>query len=169
MSDVNDAPKFSKVGMVVGLGAVALAIAVIAYVSANSRSVELRASVTNKEQVAVGRRVYQDNCEACHGVQLKGLPTWHKTVQGDVSRAGTALNTVGDVWQASDNHIFQVISEGTRPIPEGAQPVIIHPEPFKGTLTEDEIWGVMAFIKTTWTVKQRVAQEETTQRELRAE
>jgi len=169
MSDVNDARKFSKVGLFVGMGCVALAVAVIGYISANSRSVELRASVTNKEQVALGRRVYQDNCEACHGVQLKGLPTWHKTVQGDVTRAGTALNTVGDVWQVSDNHTFQVIKQGTRPIPEGAQPVIIHQEPFADKLTDDEIWGVMAFIKTTWTVKQRVAQEETTQRELRAQ
>ncbi len=151
---------YSRIGLYAGLGVLAASVGVIAYVSANSRALELRASAENREQVSIGRLAYQQNCAVCHGLDLRGKPTWHKTVQGNALRAGSALNTVGDVWKTSDDDIYRLIARGDRPVPEGAHPVVIHPEPFGGKLTENQIWGLIAFMKSTWTVRQRISQEE---------
>ena len=85
------------------------------------------------EAAADGAKIFQSNCAPCHG------PEGH----GD-GPAGQSLEpkpkNLGEIQQiASDGHLFWRISQGS----PGTSMVA-----WKGILTEDQIWQVIAFIHT---------------------
>jgi mono/diheme cytochrome c family protein len=84
-----------------------------------------------------GKQVYTDNCASCHGDGGKGD-----------GPAGAALdpkpaNLVQALSEDQDDRIFWVINEGGAPAGFSASMVS-----WKGTLSEDEIWQVVTYLRT---------------------
>lgn len=156
------APSYSRVGLIVGGGAMVLCIAVLIYIAGHRPTLDSKADQDNRELVDLGRLTYQQTCMACHGDRLKGKPTWHKTVESQ-DQAGTPLNADGVTWHLSDPRLFGAIKTGER-FKDG-KTKRIHAEPFDGKLSDDKIWALIAYFKTTWTARQVESQKETTLRE----
>jgi mono/diheme cytochrome c family protein len=87
--------------------------------------------------IASGQQVFTDNCASCHGD--KGL--------GD-GPAGASLdphpaNLQTAAKDASDAYLFWIVNEGGAAAGRSASMAS-----YKGILSEDEIWDVLAYIKT---------------------
>lgn len=158
------APRYSKVGLWIGLAIIGLCIAVIGY-AASQRPTEISlADAENQKQVEIGQLTYQRTCMACHGVKLKGKPSWEVA---SAKQAGIPLNADGTTWHISDRHLFDAIATGVRV--KGGKTKKIHDDPFAaskgGRLSDQEIWALIAYFKTTWTARQVESQKETGLRE----
>lgn len=98
------------------------------------------------ERLEAGFALYRQNCASCHGAFLAGEAGW----QGDPQRA-PALNETGHAFSHSDIALFQRVAAGAR-APGGR---VIMPA-FRGTLSDDEIVTVLAYIAAWWPEQERV-------------
>jgi mono/diheme cytochrome c family protein len=104
----------------------------------------LRADPNNVHQVATGKVIYEQSCASCHGAGLEGERNWRRT-KPDGSLRAPPHDETGHTWHHPDDLLFQITKEGGRPYnPRSAMPG------FGGTLTDDEIWSVLAYIKSRW-------------------
>jgi cytochrome c oxidase cbb3-type subunit 2 len=89
--------------------------------------------------IAAGENIFAKNCAVCHGENAKG------DIGPDLTD-NVFLYAEGDV---PDDDYFEIINNGTTPgmIEEGrtAKGGMI---PFKDTLSKDEIWSVVAYIRS---------------------
>ena len=113
----------------------------------------------NAEAIAAGQKIYEANCVTCHGPQGEG--------DGPASAAldpqPASLADKAMMQDLSDGYLFWRVSEG------GAMP------PFnsamlawKGTLSEEEIWQVISYVRT-FSEGQPEMQEDTEHHEDEAE
>ena len=107
---------------------------------------------TDAEQIASGETVYRDHCAECHGANLEGQPNWQQRLP-DGTMPAPPHDETGHTWHHPDQQLFDYTKLG------GAAVV---PAPFKSampsfaeTLSDDNIWAVLAFIKSRWHERQR--------------
>ena len=116
-----------------------------------------RADPNNREQVALGRQVYDTRCASCHGAHLAGAPNWPTPGPSGVLPA-TPLDATGPAWRRSDQQLFAITSAGGQ---AGAPAGAISAMPaFGDSLGDERIWAVLAYIKSTWPPDIRAAQDE---------
>ena len=108
-------------------------------------------------QVAAGRAIYSQNCASCHGAKLEGQPNWRVRKQ-DGRLPAPPHDDSGHTWHHPDEHLFRVTKNGVkRPLaPIGYESDM---SAFDGVLSDDEIWAVLAFIKNSWSLKERSFQQ----------
>ncbi|MGH1483081.1 MAG: c-type cytochrome [Geminicoccales bacterium] len=116
-----------------------------------------RADPDSAAQVALGETVYQENCAACHGAALEGQPNWQSRLP-DGTMPAPPHDDSGHTWHHPDQQLFDYTKLG------GAAVV---PAPFKSampgfaeSLSDEEIWAVLAFIKSRWSPRAREVQEQ---------
>lgn len=99
-------------------------------------------------QVALGRTIYAENCASCHGVNLEGQPDW-RIRKPDGRLPAPPHDETGHTWHHPDEHLFRLTKLGLKPplAPEGYKSDM---PAFEGKLTDDQIWAVLASIKSTW-------------------
>lgn len=85
------------------------------------------------EAAGAGAQVFQSNCEACHG------PQGHGDGPAGVALEPAPKNLAELNKVAGDDYLFWRISTGR---PGTAMP------PWKGVLTDEQIWQLVAFIRT---------------------
>jgi mono/diheme cytochrome c family protein len=110
---------------------------------------------TDAEQVALGATVYRENCAECHGANLEGQPNWQQRLP-DGTMPAPPHDETGHTWHHPDQQLFDYTKLG------GAAVV---PPPFQSAmpafgeaLSDDDIWAVLAFIKSRWPERQREIQ-----------
>jgi mono/diheme cytochrome c family protein len=108
-------------------------------------------------QVALGAAVYRQHCASCHGAKLEGQPDW-RTRKPDGRLPAPPHDETGHTWHHPDEHLFGVTKQGLKPplAPEGYQSDM---PAFGEVLTDEEIWGVLAFIKSRWPASIRARQQ----------
>ncbi|PIW26718.1 MAG: hypothetical protein COW30_13605 [Rhodospirillales bacterium CG15_BIG_FIL_POST_REV_8_21_14_020_66_15] len=157
-------PVTSRLGLWIGLGAIALCFAIVGFIAANRPAEQSLAAAENRKQVDLGQLTYQQNCMACHGVKLKGRPSWEVSSS---KQAGIPLSADGTTWHLSDRHLFDAIATGVRV--KAGETKRIHDKGFAqsagGRLSDQEVWALIAYFKTTWTARQVESQKETSFRE----
>ncbi|MEK9672317.1 MAG: c-type cytochrome [Rhodospirillaceae bacterium] len=158
----SSSPEFSRVGLFAGLGAVVACVAVIGYIAATRPPVDTAANEKNQAQVTMGGTTYQKFCLECHGDRLKGRASWDRAIHMR-EQAGIPLNADGVTWHLSDQRLFGAIATGDRV--KNGKSERIHKDGYAGKLSDAEIWALIAYFKTTWTARQLLAQQESTQRE----
>jgi len=97
--------------------------------------------------VAAGRALYDTYCAACHGAHLEGQPNW-QTVGPDGKVLAPPHDATGHTWQHTDDELFRLTKFSVKDVaPEG---YVSDMPAFAGTLSDEQIWAVLAFIKSSW-------------------
>ncbi len=98
-----------------------------------------------------GQALYADQCASCHGAHLEGQPNWRTPDENGVLPAPPHDET-GHTWHHDNQLLFDYTKLG------GAQTLAARGikdfnsgmPGFAGTLTNKDIWDVLAYIRSTW-------------------
>lgn len=129
------------------IATVAVAGTAIAVLGGRQAETREPADPTNMAQVASGRSVYADHCASCHGANLEGQPNWRER-KFDGRLPAPPHDISGHTWEHSDDAIFRVTKQGFQAF-AGPQYETDMPG-FANVLSDDEIWAVIAYIKSKW-------------------
>jgi mono/diheme cytochrome c family protein len=110
---------------------------------------ELRADPRDMAQVALGAKVYAQHCASCHGAKLEGQPDWRKRLANGRLPA-PPHDESGHTWHHPDRVLFALTRNGLVP-PYAPKNYASDMPAFAGKLADDEIWAVLAYLKTHWT------------------
>ena len=107
-------------------------------------------------QVDRGRVVYAKACAECHGADLQGEPDW-RTRKPNGELPAPPHDSTGHTWHHDDEYLFAVTKHGLArfapPDYKSAMPS------FVGSLTDDDIRAVLAYIKSSWPEEIRKRQD----------
>ena len=131
----------------IGLG-VMIAVALVGCDDAALTDDDSRADPKDIVKVALGEKVYLQTCAACHGIDLRGQPDWRRRLSNGRRRAPPHDDS-GHTWHHPDPMLFAIIKDGL--VPPNAPPDYTSDMPaFGQTLSDEQIWGVLAYIKSHW-------------------
>jgi len=83
----------------------------------------------------------------CHGTQLQGHANW-QTVAADGKVLAPPQDETGHSWHHSDSELFHLVKFSVADVaPEG---YVSDMPAFAGTMSDDQIWAVLAYIKSRW-------------------
>jgi mono/diheme cytochrome c family protein len=111
-----------------------------------------RADPGDAARVALGERVYTQHCASCHGARLEGQPRWRSRLANGRLPAPPHDET-GHSWHHADRVLFAITKNGLVP-PHAPQDYASDMPAYAGRLSDDEIWAVLAFIKSRWTSRE---------------
>lgn len=120
-------------------------IAVAAWVYASSRSLQ-KADTADARAVEVGRAVYATHCASCHGERMEGQPNWRER-RPDGRLPAPPHDASGHTWHHPDRQLFEITKRGVAGIVPGYQSDM---PAYGDTLSDQEIWAVIAYIKSRW-------------------
>ena len=124
------------------VGATALALSVFAVSDARDWG-----DPDNAEAVAMGERIYAQNCAECHGKNLEGEPNW-RVRKADGTLPAPPHDRTGHTWHHNDDLLFSYTKRGgaalVGPGFKSGMPA------FGDVLSDQEIWAAFAFIKSRW-------------------
>lgn len=146
---------------------VAAAIVVLALVTGGTflwqgyYGAALKGDPDNPTQVALGRSVYAQRCGSCHGANLEGEPNW-QTRKPTGRLPAPPHDARGHTWHHPDAQLFGIVKKGIEPYaPPGYQSDM---PAFGRTLSDEQVWAVLAYIKSSWPDHIREQQNELSRR-----
>ena len=109
---------------------------------------DARADPRDKVKVALGGKLYAQHCAACHGPKLEGQPNWRRPMPTGRLPA-PPHDESGHTWHHPDSVLFEITKRGLVPpyAPKGYESDM---PAFGEKLTDEEIWAVLAYIKSHW-------------------
>ena len=108
-----------------------------------------RADPRDAAKVALGAKVYAQQCAACHGAKLEGQPDWRVRLANDRLPA-PPHDEGGHTWHHPDYVLFAITKNGLVP-PYAPKDYESDMPAFSGKLSDEEIWAVLAYLKSHWT------------------
>lgn len=111
-------------------------------------SVTQKADINNKDQVKRGKMLYLRFCSLCHGKNLEGQSNW-RIRKSDGKLPAPPHDETGHTWHHTDNILFNITKHGLVPpnAPDGYKSEM---PAWKDTLSDSDIWTVLAYIKSRW-------------------
>ncbi len=111
---------------------------------------------TDAHELLEGAQVYSKNCAVCHGADLEGQANWRQR-NANGRLPAPPHNVRGHTWHHDDATLFGITKLGTAEFTgldiESDMPA------FKDILSDDQIWAVLAYIKSRWPARTRQRQE----------
>ncbi len=114
-----------------------------------------RADPRDMAKVAAGAKLYGQHCANCHGVKLQGQPNWRQRLANGRLPAPPHDET-GHTWHHPDRVLFGITKNGLVP-PYAPKDYESDMPAFGEKLSDEEIWSVLAFIKSHWTLRDVLA------------
>lgn len=107
-----------------------------------------------------GKVLYDENCAACHGANLEGQPDWQSPGPDGILPAPPHDET-GHTWHHDNSQLFEYTQLGGAEVVKrmGIKGFNSGMPGFGEMLNEDEIWEVLAFIRSTWPEREREIQQ----------
>jgi len=131
--------------MVIG---VALLIVIGFFIFDQSSQARTGVDPKNPEFVAMGKALYAKNCASCHGKNLEGqTPNWRQPLP-DSSFPAPPHDASGHTWHHPDAMLFKVTKYSRTQ--SGDKSFKSNMPAFEKTLSDNEIWSVLSYIKSTW-------------------
>ena len=109
--------------------------------------------------INVGSSLYADNCASCHGVNLEGQPNWRSQNVDGVLLAPPHAGK-GHTWHHDDQLLFDYTKLGGKAALAARDVSDFNSgmPAFDKTLTDDEIWDILAYIRSTWSQREQEVQ-----------
>jgi len=104
-----------------------------------------------RDMVEQGDEIYAESCAACHGAKLEGQPDWRRRTEGGRMPAPPHDDS-GHTWHHADRDLFTITKLGLAAVVPGYESDM---PAFEGLLSDDEIKAVLAYIKTSWSTRER--------------
>ncbi len=101
--------------------------------------------------VPAGAQLYVEHCASCHGAELEGEPDW-QTPNSDGSMPAPPHDETGHTWHHDNQLLFDYTRIGGQAVLSalGIDDVKSGMPGFSEVLTDEEIWNVLAYIRSTW-------------------
>lgn len=105
----------------------------------------------DNRDLANGQALYAEQCAACHGANLEGQPEWRTPDEKGVLPAPPHDQT-GHTWHHDNQLLFEYSKLGGAAALEarGVTGFASGMPGFGETLTDEEIWDILAYIRSTW-------------------
>lgn len=139
------------------LGGLGAAFALLAAIMIRTEHKPL-ADPGDRAQVAQGQGIYQKHCASCHGARLEGQPDWRIRLPNGRLPAPPHDDT-GHTWHHPDQVLFDITKHGLVP-PRAPASYASDMPAYADTLTDEEIWAVLTFIKSRWSAAAVAARSE---------
>ncbi len=103
--------------------------------------------------IEAGAAIYAQHCAGCHGAGLQGEPNWRQRKPSGRLPAPPHDDS-GHTWHHPDAVLFDITRNGLKPplAPDGYESDM---PAFGAMLSEDQIWSVLAYIRSRWSERQR--------------
>ena len=111
-----------------------------------------RADPRDAARVALGAKVYARECAACHGAKLEAQADWRKRLPNGRLPA-PPNDESGHSWHHPDHVLFAITKNGVVP-PYAPKDYQSDMPAFGAKLSDDEIWAVIANLKSHWRTKE---------------
>ena len=109
--------------------------------------------------INAGRSLYADNCASCHGASLEGQPNW-QSADADGVLPAPPHDPTGHTWHHDDALLFEYTKLGGAAALQirGVSGFNSGMPGFADTISDDEIWDILAYIRSTWTPREQGVQ-----------
>ena len=124
------------------------------------------ANPDDAQQVARGKPLYEKYCASCHGARFEGQDNWQQKLPNGRMPA-PPHDASGHTWHHPDAVLFGITKHGLIPgkyAPAGYRSDM---PGFGATLSDEDIWAVLAYIKSSWPPEIRQAQQDVNSRRSR--
>ena len=105
----------------------------------------------DNRDIGNGRVLYQEHCASCHGVRLEGQPNWQEPGKDGILPAPPHDET-GHTWHHDNRLLFDYTKLGGQALME-AMGITGFKSGMQGlgdVMSDDEIWDVLAYIRSSW-------------------
>ena len=128
--------------------AVTAAVVLLAACDSRIAGEDPRADPGNRDSVTLGAKVYAQHCAACHGAKLEGQPDWRRRLPNGRLPAPPHDDS-GHTWHHPDDVLIAITKNGLVPpyAPAGYESDM---PAFAGKLSDEEIFAVLAYLKSHW-------------------
>lgn len=96
----------------------------------------------SSEQVVLGKKLFLKNCAVCHGDKAQKTIKWKKPL-ADGAFPPPPLNGSAHAWHHPKSKLKEIVETGGT-LYDGKMP------PFKGVLSDDEQFAVIAYFQSFW-------------------
>lgn len=107
---------------------------------------------------ATGEALYQANCASCHGDNLQGQPNWRSQGEDGLLPAPPHDKT-GHSWHHGDGLLFSYTKLGGKEaLAQQGVDFDSGMPGFGDQLSDQQIWDILTYIKSTWPDRERELQ-----------
>ena len=101
--------------------------------------------------IEIGHDNYQEYCASCHGVNLEGQANW-RSPNEDGTLPAPPHDETGHTWHHETEMLFDYTKLGGQLTLEaiGVKNFTSGMPGFENVLTDEQIWEILAFIRSTW-------------------
>ena len=146
--------KSNRMGRIVALLSFAILAIVAAWLFWSSGSSTNAAPAIQPDDVdiAAGERLYAENCASCHGANLEGPAEGDWRTPGPDGRLPPPPHDEsGHTWHHGDDTLFNYTKlGGTALMARQGMDFDSGMQGFGELLSDQEIWDILAYIKSTW-------------------
>ncbi|MFT6451990.1 MAG: mono/diheme cytochrome c family protein [Halocynthiibacter sp.] len=110
--------------------------------------------------ITAGRALYAQNCASCHGANLEGQPNWKEANEAGVLPA-PPHDASGHTWHHDNALLFEYTKLGGKEALAARDVTNFNSgmPAFGGDISDEDIWDILAYIKSTWPKRAQLAQE----------
>jgi len=121
---------------------------------------------TRNDDAVAGQILYQENCASCHGANLEGEPDWRSAKEDGLLPAPPHDET-GHTWHHGEGLLFNYTKLGGKEALASQGIDFNSGMPgFADQLSDQQIWDILAYIKSTWPARQQELQATRTESEI---
>ena len=109
--------------------------------------------------LSAGQILYTNNCASCHGAKREGQPNW-QSPNSDGILPAPPHDATGHTWHHDNELLFEYTKLGGKGAlaARGITDFNSGMPAFDGVISDEDIWDILAFIKSTWPEREQDAQ-----------